>query len=294
MKKILILILVLTLLPVFAFAKSEVKKVGIGKACGLDYSYNWFDFLVKNNKHERNKGAWKYGYIVEKHDNNTYTYIPKKPKNYQMPSYLKDYLIVNENVSVSDFRKKCADKKDIKTLVMVSSYLDFESGVVYKYTYNNDWLVIKNDCHSHNHNFDNYRHDKTMPYMDARTSIMKTIMMHCQFEKRDPNISEKYIMLYLYMYGEELCRKLDHEYNQTHIEEYRTINKAEELNMFVIGPLRLVGWCLLILFMFALPGIILVILKFVFPKGSVIYSAVCTLELLLGIFAISYWYGNRR
>ena len=123
---------------------------------------------------------------------------------------------------------------------------------------------------------------------------MKTIMMHCQFEKRDPNISEKYIMLYLYMYGEELCNKLDYEYNQTHIEEYRAIEKAEELNMFVVGPIKLVLWCLLALFAFVLPGLVLVLLKCIFPKGSIIYNAVCTVEVMLGIFAISYWFGSKR
>lgn len=291
MKKILIIILMLLLLPTFSFAKTKVYKAHIGKG-SIDYTYDWFDFLCKNEKHDHNKGAWKYGYVKDV-ENGTSIYIPNKPKNYKVPDYLSNYPIVNENISLENF-KGIFTEKDAMRLVMIISYMDFESGVIFGVTPNNDWFVVNNNGHLHNNAYGDYRHNKAMPYMDVKSSIMKTIIMHCQFENREPTISEKYIMLYLDTYGNRLCRKLDREHGQIYAKEYNRIQKAEDYRMYIGGPIKLIGWCLLILFMFALPGIVLVILKFVFPKGSIIYSAVCTLELLLGIFAVSYWYGNRR
>ena len=292
MKKLIILILAIALLPVFAFAKLEVETEVYD--CDHHYNYDWIMFFARNEKHSNNKGNWKYGYIAEKKDNGTYLYIPKQPTKYKLPDYLANYPIVNKNVYVYDFKNRFTEKNAVR-LVRINNWKDWEDGITFGVTEDNSWFVVNNGGYQ---SYDLYpthpKHNKFLPYKDAKSSVMKTIMMHCEYEQRKPTISEQYILLYLDVYGDKLCNRLNAEYQQEHAKEYQAAKKAVDYEMYLIGPIRLIGWCLLILFLFALPGIVLVILKFVFPKGSIIYNAVCILEVMLGIFAISYWYGSRR
>lgn len=291
MKKIILLMFIIVLLPVLAFAKLEIESFK------FDYTYDWISFLGRGTQEYGKKGNWKYGY--NEWDNGVdgyghkHLFIPKKPNVFKCPSYLSNYPLMNKNITASDIKNNMFTEKDAVRLVRSQNMSSFEEGILFGVTINNDWFVI-NNCSYITIRMSSDPHDKFRPFSDAKVNIMKTIMMHCETEKREPTISEKYIMLYLEMCGDQLSKELDQAYQQYYAKEYHASQKSEYFQMWVTGPLKLLGWCLLALFAFMLPGLILVLLQCIFPKGSIIYNAVCTLEVMLGIFAISYWFGSRR
>ena len=291
MKKIILLMLMIVLLPILAFAKLEIESFK------FDYAYDWISFLGRGTQEYGKKGNWKYGY--KDFDASTehqwcHYYIPNKPKGYKVPEYLKNYPIINKNINVSNIKDVMFKESDAIRLIepsweMFSGDLG-EINFIFAVTKNNDWFVVNNNKAVSR----SKPHDKFRPFRDASVSIQKTIKMHCELEKRDPTISEKYIMLYLETCTPLECNDKDREYKAYYAKEYHASQKAEDYEHYIIGPIRLVGWCLLALFAFILPGLVLVLLKFIFPKGSIIYNAVCIVEVMLGIFVISYWYGNKR
>lgn len=291
MKKIILLMLMIVLLPILAFAKLEIESFK------FDYAYDWISFLGRGTQEYGKKGNWKYGY--KDFDASTehqwcHYYIPNKPKGYKVPEYLKNYPIINKNINVSNIKDVMFKESDAIRLIkpsweMFSGDLG-EINFVFGVTKNNDWFVVNNNKAVSR----SKPHDKFRPFRDASVSIQKTIKMHCELEKRDPTISEKYIMLYLETCTPLECNDKDREYKAYYAKEYHASQKAEDYEHYIIGPIRLVGWCLLALFAFILPGLVLVALKCIFPKGSIIYNAVCIVEVMLGIFVISYWYGNKR
>ena len=290
MKKIIFIILMITLLPIFAFAKLEVETFN------FKYTYDWISFLGIGKQEYGKEGNWKYGYKdfdASTEDQWCHYYIPNKPKGYKIPEYLKNYPIINKNINVSNIKDAMFKESDAIRLVepnweMFSGDLG-EINFVFGVTKNNDWFVVNNNKAISRSN----PHDKFRPFRDASVSIQKTIKMHCELEKRDPTISEKYIMLYLETCTPLECDDKDREYKAYYAKEYEKAQRDETIFQ-ILWTLRIVGWLLLALFAFILPGLVLVLLKCIFPKGSIIYNAVCIVEGMLWIFVISYWYGNKR
>lgn len=291
MKKIILVILMLSLLPIFTFAKLIEENID------FRYKYDWISFLGRGTQEYHKKGNWPYGY--KEWDNGVdgpghkHLFIPKTPKEFKCPAYLNNYPLANRDINVNNVRDNMYSEDDAIELIRCQNGYAFEEGILFGVTANNNWFVVNNYGYTHT-KMPGDRHDKFRPFTDAKIGIMKTIMMHCEKEKRNPTLSEKYIMLYLDMCGDQLSRELDQDYQQYYAKDYRATQRAKEVGLWVGGPIKLVGWCLLALFAFVLPGLILVMLKCIFPKGSVVYNAVCALEVLLGIFVISYWYGSKR
>lgn len=287
MKKIILLILMMTLLPILAFAKLQVETYQ------FDYAYDWISFLGRGKQEYGKEGNWKYGYkdfdASTEHEWRHY-YIPNKPKGYKVPEYLKNYPIINKNINASNIKDAMFKESDAVRLIkadmeMFCNSLS-ENRIVFGVTKNNDWFVVNN-------NFIQNRHNKYRPFRDACISIQKTIKMHCEEEKREPTLSEKYIMLYIDSCVDLECNEKDREYKRLNYDSYRKDVRAEQFAQ-VIGIFKVIGWCLLALFAFALPGLVLASLQFIFPKDSAIYKAVTILEWILGIFIVTYWFGSRR
>lgn len=276
MKKIILLICTLVLLPVFAFAKLQEEQVD------SDYIYDWGTFMCGATQTEDREGNWKFGYIP---DEDGYHYIPKKPNGYSVPNYLKQFPIVNKDIDIDVYRSK---ERNFVKLVKCYAPGWEEDEIVYGVTDNNEWIVVDNRGY-----FSHRFQDKFQPYEDARLSIMKTIKMHCEMEHRNPNISEKYIILYFTNCKDQVSTYPDIHYKKIHQEEYDKFQRNESL-FFIFGNFRIIGWCLLILFVMLLPGIIFAIVKLVFPRGSIFASAVNVLDIILGLSIFTYWFGSKR
>lgn len=277
MKKLITVICILTLIPVLSFAKIKEEKV-----CFYP-SYDWSIFLGRGTKTKSKEGNWKYGYNLIQ-DGNEYYFEPKAPKGFKVPSYLNRFPIVNKNISIDSFK---FEENNFIKFVRNTALGWFDEQIVFGILPDNIWIVVDNTGPW------NDFHNKFRPYEDARISIMKTIIMHCEYENRDPTIDEKYIMLYMETCKLGISTYPDLRYQDTYKDEYHNEQWKKD-TYFIFGNFRIVGWCLFALFLFILPGIVFSVIKFIFPKGSVFYNAVCVLEAMLGIFVITYWFGNKK
>ena len=284
MKKLILFICAMVLSPMITFSQ-VITQNDIDQAIELHtgYTYDWISFTSGARQTEDKEGNWKYGYVKA---DDAYSYVPNKPKNFKVPSYLNQFPIVND-IDIDEYRSK--DRNFMRFIRCYSPGRE-DDELVFGVTENYEWIVVdnRNNNMSGSSKFNNY----FQPYEDARVSIMKTIRMRCEKENRDPTIHEKYLILVLDQCKEEL-RALDTQYIETHQKEYAKAQRDETIFQ-ILWTLKVVGWLLLALFAFVLPGLVLILLKFIFPKGSIIYNAVCTVEVMLGIFIISYWFGNRR
>lgn len=281
MKKLILFICAIVLFPMITFAQVIDQKT-IDQAIELrtNYTYDWGSFKWDAKQTTDKEGNWKYGYVKAEDD---YNYIPNKPKKHKTPDYLSQFPIVNDK-DIDEFRSK--DRNYIRFVKSIMPGSD-EDEIVFGVTENYEWIVVDNRGYYGRFN------NKFQPYEDARISIMKTIKMRCEKENRDPTSNEKYLILVLDLCKDEL-RDLDMQYIASHQKEYESAQKSENFEMWVSGPIKVVLWCLLALFAFVLPGLIVGSIKLIFPKDSVFYKAVCVLEGILGVLIITYWFGNRR
>lgn len=284
MKKLIVFICAVVLFPMITFAQ-VITQNDIDQAIETHtrYTYNWGEFKGLARQTIDKEGNWKYGYVKADDD---YNYVPNKPKNFKVPSYLSKFPIVND-INIDEYRSK--DRSFMRFVRCYAPGLE-DDELVFGVTEDYEWIVVDNRDNnmSGSSRFNNY----FQPYEDARVSIMKTIKMRCEKENRDPNMNEKYLILVLEQCKEEL-RALDVQYIETHQKEYAKAQRDQTI-FHVLWTSRLVIWLLLILFVMALPGIIFAIVKLVFPKGSIFSSAVNVLDIILGLTIFAYIFGSKR
>lgn len=276
MKKLISLICVLILLPIFAFAELQEEYVN------SDYVYDWGKFVWNATQTADKDGNWSFGYMQ---DEDEYHYIPRKPEGYSVPKYLRQFPILNKDIDIDTYRSK--ERNFIRLIKCYAPGWD-EDEIVYGVTSNNEWIVVDNRGY-----FSNRFQDKFQPYEDARLSIIKTIKMHCELEHRNPTVNEKYIILYFNNCKDQVSTYPDMHYKKAHQEEYDKFQRNESI-FFVLGNFRFIGWCLLILFVMLLPAIIFIAIALIFPKGSIFSRAVTILDMILGVSIFAYWFGNKR
>ena len=267
MKKLL-LILAFLILPVLSYSAmfSKVEYVNIEPY----YDFSWEKFL-DNNKYDGGNGKrqWKYGYKKT----NSGKYLPKEPPKMQIPEYLINHpLISGEPINLDNAKRKLYSKKDAVRFIIFNrggyltlsgNHIAISDGRTYGVTKEGIYFPFSENIISH-------------PFEDLADSLIVTIQTKCTLEKRNPVLAEQYYMLYIFCCKEDVynCDSGYYAQNQNEIE-------LGGLALMIFGLIKIFIICILALFCFALPAIVLLVIKRYTPEGSAIYKAISLVEWLI-------------